>query len=81
MVRHIVLRIGTGELCADPDQYQVAVQERWAELYGQLSNASAAFYRGVREVCNIECEATYERWREGGRVQDRSRPGRARPLL
>ena len=61
MVRHIVLRIGTGELCADPDQYQVAVQERWAELYGQLSNASAAFYRGVREVCNIECEATYER--------------------
>ena len=60
MPRYIVLRIATGEMCDTADHYQDAVQARWNELFAQLSKSDAPFYRDVREVCNVECEATYE---------------------
>jgi hypothetical protein len=59
--RHIVLRVQTGEQCADADQYAVAVSARWSELCGALREPGASFYKHVREISNIECEATYER--------------------
>ena len=60
MIRHIFLRLTTGEICRDPDEYALCAQARWDDLYRALSDSTAPFYKRVKAVNNIECEALYE---------------------
>jgi hypothetical protein len=64
-MRHIYLKIGTGEICRDAAQYTECAQARWAELHALMQKADAPFYKRVSAVTNLECEALYE---EGGLV-------------
>jgi hypothetical protein len=57
--RHIILVIETGEICATPEHYDTASHALWDELYAILRGANAPFYKRVKGVTNIECQASY----------------------
>lgn len=57
--RHIILIIETGELCQSAEHYDTASHTLWDELYVILRGAEAPFYKRVKGVTNIECQASY----------------------
>lgn len=57
--RHVVLNIETGELCDSPSHYDTASHALWDELYAILRGTEAPFYKRVKGVVNIECQASY----------------------
>jgi hypothetical protein len=57
--RHIILMIETGEMCDSADHYDTASHALWDELYVILRGAEAPFYKRVKGVTNIECQASY----------------------
>lgn len=57
--RHILLQIETGHLCENAEQYDTASHTLWDELYIILRGAHAPFYKRVKGVTNIECQASY----------------------
>jgi len=57
--RHIILMIETGEICENADHYETASHALWDELYVILRGAEAPFYKRVKGVTNIECQASY----------------------
>lgn len=59
-MRHILLKIATGEVCKDADEYNLCAQARWNDLYKLFAEADSPIYKNVHVVHNIECEAFYE---------------------
>lgn len=59
-MRHVLLKIATGEACKDAEDYEQCAAARWSDLYAVLASADSPFYRNVQVVDNIECEAMYE---------------------
>lgn len=57
--RHILLTIETGEKCQSADHYDTASHTLWDELYVILRGSDAPFYKRVKGVTNIECQASY----------------------
>ena len=57
--RHFVIIIETGQLCANVTEYDKASHDFWTELYAILRRAESPFYKRVKTVSNIECEASY----------------------
>ena len=58
--RHIFLRIETGEIAKDAEDYYAVAKSRWDELAAVLGDPKAPFYKRVVSVDNIECDGTYE---------------------
>lgn len=57
--RNILLNIETAEKCQNPEQYDTASHALWDELYIILRGADTPFYKRVKAVTNIECQASY----------------------
>ena len=57
--RHIILLIETGEICDSAEHYDTASHTLWDELYVILRGTEAPFYKRVKGVTNIECQASY----------------------
>ena len=59
-MRHILLKIATGEVCQNAEEYDSCAHARWNDLHALFANPESAFYKNVYIVHNIESEAFYE---------------------
>lgn len=59
-MRHVFLKVATGDTCKDSDDYRTCALARWDEVAPMLNDAASPFFKRVKAVAAVDTEAMYE---------------------